>query len=238
MPVLRIARRRKKLLHLNERRKRSLVKEELVKRRMYAEDFSKITVEAKRAFVKERTLIKRMNQFAAKDETLELFIGLYKEMRNQLGNLTGKKVLTISERSDFIRFLTEGEKANVTPLSFRGGTFQEMNLSHIAGKMDCIVANAVFERDAFFYTAMDFPASIRFNDRSENLKATVKERMTTLGKMREALKIGGKVIITGTSSKTMFKPQEIAQAGFRIIKLNQPDMTSHGRTITVFEKIK
>jgi len=238
MPVLRVARRRRKLIHLNERSKRSRVKEELFKRRMYSEDFSKSTIESKKAFLKERTLIKRMNQYAMKDETLELFIGLYQEMRNQLGNLGGKKVLTVSERPDFIRFLAEGEKANVTPLSFRGGTFQEMNLSHIAGKMDCIIANAVFERDAFFYTAMDYPASIRFNDRSENMKATIKERLTTLGKMNESLKKGGKVIITGTSSKTMFKPQEIAQAGFRILKLNHPDTTSHGRTITVFEKVK
>jgi hypothetical protein len=236
MKLLRIARNQRRVRSKSERQRRSRIKEKLFEERQYSNPKRLVTPEAMQILAKEKALIVRMNQFAAKDETLELFAGLYKEMRGQLGNLQGKKILTVSERQDFIRFLTEGEKANVTPLSFRGGVFQEMNLSHIAGTMDCLIANAVFERDAFFYTAMDYPASIRFKDKSENLKATVAERIKTLGKMNEVLKKGGKVIITGTSSKTMFKPQEITQAGFRILKLNHPDTTLRGRTITVLEK--
>jgi len=198
---MRVARNRRRIAREIKRTERSMIKDFLFKKRGISNWEEEATnPKIREQLAKERKLITRMNQFAAKDETLELLTGLYLEMRNQLGNLKGKRVLTVSERPDFVRFLVEGEKAHVVPLSFRGGVFQETNLSHITGTMDCLVANAVFERDAFFYTAMDYPSSIRFKDKSENLKATVAERVKTLGKINEALKKGGKVIKRGKSN--------------------------------------
>ena len=217
-------------------------------------------IENPKAFEREQALIKRMNSFCSGTEQIELFRGIYYEMRNQLGNLKGKNVFAVSERPGFVRFLREGEGAKVTEFDNMGfgqnSYFQRENLQHLAGQFDCVVSNAVFERHAFTYTdghtkmgqkpltqrerSIDsfLPESTRNQLRaSENEQSHIAERVAALKNMNLLLKKGGKVILTVISSKTIFKPKEITTTGFRMLQLNHPDPTNY-RRITVLEKVR
>ncbi len=235
---------------------------------------------------RELALVKKMNRFCLPGDDLDLFRGVYTEMRAQLGTLKGKNILTVSEKPGLVKFLRDGEGAKVTLLYAlpEGGVgrrsainhavsllfaemrgegvlpgkerFQTGNFQHLAGQFDCVLSNGVFEKHAFEYSdgrhrLAKPPQTLEEKqdvsilstnlrnafDVSENEVRPIKERIDALRNFNLVLKKGGKVIIATTSSSTVFKPREITSTGFRILKLNHPDILGY-RRLTVLEKIR
>ena len=107
---------------------------------------------------------------------------------------------------------------------------QAMNRHFRGRKFKLIIANKVFERDAFMHEnfrrdiELEQPIEIYPEEGGLRRKRAWlrEERTNLLKKLVSHLKPGGKIIITAVSSKTIFHPDEISRAGLRIQMLNFP----------------
>lgn len=172
--------------------------------------------------------------------------------RRELGILKGKKILLVSERNFFSEFLTEVEQAQVTT---HNEQVQSIGISLKENNFDAIMANNIFQYDAFRYDAKPDPAlfgPIRSGrdslliDRDLSLgmynellkiepekkkpimdfvRKRFRERANILSQFASKLKRGGVIIISCQNNKVLFKPQEATTAGLRIVKMNYREVT-------------